>query len=122
MLRRPPRSTRPDTLVPYTTLFRSHGRDPCGRPDCHEFRSVSYLRTRFRCVRATARKHADLMTKRLPQDHSRIKRDVSLEARASGLNLHHMLDLRSEEHTSELQSLMLTSYAVFCLKKKNKQQ
>src|SRR3546814_9110284 len=115
--------------------------------------SVSDLRTRFRCVRATARKHADLMTKRLPQDHSRIKRDVSLEARASGLNLHHMLDLadhaahigrvlkfhravhlvepetdqgralvlgaadrrRSEEHTSELQSLMRISYAVFCL-------
>src|SRR3546814_1034485 len=78
MIRRPPRSTRTDTLFPYTTLFRSDsgsrslgGRRYCGR---------------FAIARA---------------DHG-----GHLQAR------------RSEEHTSELQSLMRISYAVFCLKKK----
>src|SRR3546814_6788701 len=70
MIRRPPRSTRTDTLFPYTTLFRSvagAGAEPHGRGDRH---------------------------------HRRAHR------------------ARSEEHTSELQSLMRISYAVFCLKKK----
>src|SRR3546814_1036537 len=76
MIRRPPRSTRTDTLFPYTTLFRSL------------FRSH---RAKSRCRGAT---------------HNR---------RVSRLR-----STRSEEHTSELQSLMRISYAVFCLKKKNK--
>src|SRR3546814_13787203 len=75
MIRRPPRSTRTDTLLPYTTLFRSTG--GAGAP----------RRARFR-FRRRRRHH-----RRLPQR-------------------------RSEEHTSELQSLMRISYAVFCLKKK----
>src|SRR3546814_7150861 len=84
MIRRPPRSTRTDTLFPYTTLFRSHGRarGPASRPWPHPCRSPR----RVSCppVRAPAcRRQA-----------------------------------RSEEHTSELQSLMRISYAVFCLKKK----
>src|SRR3546814_14321726 len=74
MIRRPPRSTRTDTLFPYTTLFRS------GDPG------------RLRAV-ILARKRRDL-------DHIVI------------------IAWRSEEHTSELQSLMRISYAVFCLKKK----
>src|SRR3546814_5153861 len=72
MIRRPPRSTRTDTLFPYTTLFRSDS-VPAG---------VDYLPL-----------------------------DVRLDADWSSA-------LRSEEHTSELQSLMRISYAVFCLKKK----
>src|SRR3546814_2036559 len=74
MIRRPPRSTRTDTLFPYTTLFRS------GRGQLH------------------------------PQD----PRGDPRQAHRGGA------DQRSEEHTSELQSLMRISYAVFCLKKKNK--
>src|SRR3546814_9804964 len=85
MIRRPPRSTRTDTLFPYTTLFRS-GR--AGRR------------------RTTSRRRSG---------------DSSVERR---LNQNEFLTfakgLRSEEHTSELQSLMRISYAVFCLKKKNK--
>src|SRR3546814_8910196 len=80
MIRRPPRSTRTDTLFPYTTLFRSRQR--CGRPTSHP--------------------HA-------PRSHVPYPRGSAAVANAAA---------RSEEHTSELQSLMRTSYAVFCLKKK----
>src|SRR3546814_1008532 len=85
MIRRPPRSTRTDTLFPYTTLFRSTG--------SHRMHQVSTTATCcavFICVRLIG------------------------EAAISWQRG------RSEEHTSELQSLMRISYAVFCLKKKNK--
>src|SRR3546814_5814472 len=76
MIRRPPRSTRTDTLFPYTTLFRSR---------CCGWRSAT-IRTRpWCCASSTSAPHQ-----------------------------------RSEEHTSELQSLMRISYAVFCLKKKTR--
>src|SRR3546814_13726063 len=84
MIRRPPRSTRTDTLFPYTTLFRSNGHNHCQSADCRE--------------RSAVRRH-------------RIRRPASRACRRT---------LRSEEHTSELQSLMRISYAVFCLKKKNR--
>src|SRR3546814_8883985 len=99
MIRRPPRSTRTDTLFPYTTLFRS----------------------------AQARRPADLF---LPHVDHRLLGDHLLlhvggfappplhRTSAMGADAGH--DLRSEEHTSELQSLMRISYAVFCLKKKKK--
>src|SRR3546814_8740329 len=89
MIRRPPRSTRTDTLFPYTTLFRSCSDSRCRRARgclpgpwsscCAGSRSRSRERAPSACARTT----------------------------------------RSEEHTSELQSLMRISYAVFCLKKKN---
>src|SRR3546814_6645819 len=93
MIRRPPRSTRTDTLCPSTTLFRSAlpldrgraSRDQCGRRRaafrqwCRELRGSD----------VAGRRHE-----------------------------HHIEFRRSEEHTSELQSLMRISYAVFCLKKK----
>src|SRR3546814_9206648 len=93
MIRRPPRSTRTDTLFPYTTLFRSVGEVPRKAPPAHE-PQVTPPDDR-------------LPDRRLP-DH----RSKDHGAR------------RSEEHTSELQSLMRISYAVFCLKKKkqNKKQ
>src|SRR3546814_9547196 len=87
MIRRPPRSTRTDTLFPYTTLFRSAHRGGGQQPargaaaDALAFRPRS--RPRLRC-------------RRRPR--------------------------RSEEHTSELQSLMRISYAVFCLKKTTKRK
>src|SRR3546814_13712793 len=93
MIRRPPRSTRTDTLFPYTTLFRSSARSR--RPASRR------LRHRLRARRHIAPDGVD---------HSR------RPYRQTALND----QLRSEEHTSELQSLMRISYAVFCLKKKKK--
>src|SRR3546814_937401 len=90
MIRRPPRSTRTDTLLPYTTLFRSHPRTErprLGGVACH-------------------RTH--------PPD-----RDFRVSCRPAG-RFWCAVGARSEEHTSELQSLMRISYAVFCLNKKNK--
>src|SRR3546814_4248043 len=95
MIRRPPRSTRTDTLFPYTTLFRSARR--------------SWQRWHSRWPRERARCAA----------HERPAARASL--RPSVVRLESPLTrelLRSEEHTSELQSLMRISYAVFCLKKK----
>src|SRR3546814_18531015 len=106
-IRRPPRSTRTDTLFPYTTLFRSQ-----------------MLR-----VRETAT--AELLTQQLPKVNVLTKTLVSgatdtsdpeantdftssSQDRVSSTSVP-----RSDEHTSELQSLMRISYAVFCLKKKN---
>src|SRR3546814_4754615 len=83
MIRRPPRSTRTDTLVPYTTLFRSA---PAATPRAPPRQGAGRCGNHGRRARGAARRRS-----------------------------------RSEEHTSELQSLMRISYAVFCLKKKNKQ-
>src|SRR3546814_18666742 len=100
MLRRPPRSTRTDTLFPYTTLFRSQ--------------AAHHRRTGL-CAAL--------------QDRRRTVVRADLPALRTRLHLHHQqpalrrmdrnLRIRSEEHTSELQSLMRISYAVFCLKQKN---
>src|SRR3546814_7598714 len=95
MIRRPPRATRTDTLFPYTTLFRSAGDDL-------EFRQ----RLDQRAVGADAARGDQ------PAD---ARRDVLQQGcLVGGLPQ----GMRSEEHTSELQSLMRSSYAVFCLKKK----
>src|SRR3546814_5921612 len=104
MLRRPPRSTRTDTLFPYTTLFRS--RD-------FQMTAVFHIqdldRTVFNQHRVTLRTHTQTA---LGQ--------VELQAQCLGESAAAVSDktYRSEEHTSELQSLMRISYAVFCLKKK----
>src|SRR3546814_18970187 len=83
MIRQPPRSTRTDTLFPYTTLFRSPDGRPGGRREagCASYRAQSGMMSPSISVSMGGRK------------------------------------MRSEEHTSELQSLMRISYAVFCLKK-----
>src|SRR3546814_4508555 len=90
MIRRPPRSTRTDTLFPYTTLFRS----PAAR--CQEGMVGTGL------SRPLDRHH-----RQQPGTDRSVHR-------------HRQYPLRSEEHTSELQSLMRISYAVFCLKKKKR--
>src|SRR3546814_7386894 len=92
MIRRPPRSTRTDTLFPYTTLCRSVVGRPC------------------RCGEAEGRNEGD--RKRLHGHHEYPLTEWRGIA-GSGATL-----FRSEEHTSELQSLMRISYAVFCLKRK----
>src|SRR3546814_3688818 len=103
MIRRPPRSTRTDTLFPYTTLFRSRHHAAAGlqhaRIDAHEGQ-----RTDIGVVHDLERQRRE-------------RCGVVGLARRRGL----AVDLRSEEHTSELQSLMRISYAVFCLNKKNVQ-
>src|SRR3546814_7048147 len=89
MLRRPPRSTRTDTLFPYTTLFRATRTGGAAAPG-----------SLARCVRGR-----DVTT--LPGSKGAASPGRDCESPS-----------RSEEHTSELQSLMRISYAVFCLKKK----
>src|SRR3546814_2332134 len=106
MIRRPPRSTRTDTLFPYTTLYRSSA---AGLPEAiwHKLRS-----------------HGDVVQHGVISFFGFSGRDVSdrleqppvvepVDPFERGI-----FDSRSEEHTSELQSLMRISYAVFCLKKK----
>src|SRR3546814_13216745 len=90
MIRRPPRSTRTDTLFPYTTLFRS---------------SVDVLRS------LNVRRKSEYLSRKPCNSCS--TGEVTKTSKLCN---------RSEEHTSELQSLMRISYAVFCLKKKTKQQ
>src|SRR3546814_15532521 len=100
MIRRPPRSTRTDTLFPYTTLFRSD-------------------------AQAHGRRTPQLVEHQCP--HQALAREQGGRGLRAGavprhvhrhVHLQHQLAQRSEEHTSELQSLMRISYAVFCLNKK----
>src|SRR3546814_4823108 len=124
MIRRPPRSTRTDTLFPYTTLFRSgifncrhrgvalDARNPCDRADARR------LSRRRRLVRA------DRRTPRGDRGDRRQERRAPVE-RAPGADRGAMVEFvrekhRSEEHTSELQSIMRISYAVFCLTTTNR--
>src|SRR3546814_10793931 len=93
MIRRPPRSTRTDTLFPYTTLFRSVegvGEHDAGTEGNHE------------------------------PDRQQTGHQSQVGAPVFGRAWEHVGHDRSEEHTSELQSLMRSSYAVFCLKQKKK--
>src|SRR3546814_10793821 len=108
MILRPPRSTRTDTLFPYTTLFRSVYSPvqiiraaPAGRPSLENHLMQLAEPGKFKHILycfCTARNYF-------------------YASKAKGIRKQ-----RSEEHTSELQSLMRISYAVFCLKKKNKTQ
>src|SRR3546814_6104310 len=97
MIRRPPRSTRTDTLFPYTTLFRSGVRQVVVQVartarNVHPPRPIGFLSE---------------------------ANDVSCSSVKTARSTFPVLSRRSEEHTSELQSLMRISYAVFCLKKNN---
>src|SRR3546814_2158001 len=106
MIRRPPRSTRTDTLFPYTTLFRS-----CAGENHHQ--QQEHAGGKCRQPAATTRFHVD---HRLPYH-----RAASHAPDKPRSDIGDPLTDRSEEHTSELQSLMRISYAVFCLKKKTQQ-
>src|SRR3546814_2617597 len=100
MIRRPPRSTRTDTLFPYTTLFRSISESPALQIRfCHD-NCAADLRLFFTIRSQEESRHAEVCV------------------RMAELLGGYMEQPRSEEHTSELQSLMRISYAVFCLKKK----
>src|SRR3546814_8549304 len=102
IIRRPPRSTRTDTLFPYTTLFRSPHIPRQWRRRLQPAHS-EYRRTFW--------DHVEVRPSALVERSGRAQLpDLSTNA------------LRSEEHTSELQSLMRISYAVFCLKKKKRKK
>src|SRR3546814_10485000 len=108
MIRRPPRSTRPDTLFPYTTLFRSLA-DPAfkgaiegarlGEAGAFDYHLNALVGVKQQIFGQTATVVGDQVVKAHPGHRQALAQ-------------------RSEEHTSELQSLMRISYAVFCLKKK----
>src|SRR3546814_2212991 len=127
MIQLPPRSTRTYTLFPYTTLFRSVGFfvEPVG---VHESESVRQRRRalmmidddhldprrlglgdRVECLRAAVDGDDEFRARRADLDERGPRRAIAL----------HQAVGRSEEHTAELQSLMIISYAVFCLKTKN---
>src|SRR3546814_3418303 len=105
MIRRPPRSTRTDTLFPYTTLFRSLAGEVYISPAMAE----ALGRYRQPPVSLSSRQMAILHYLVQGESNKEIAYRLSIAQ-----------PTRSEEHTSELQSLMRISYAVFCLKKKNK--
>src|SRR3546814_1293417 len=109
MIRRPPRSTRTDTLFPYTTRFRSTS--VCSGwkiTVAHRVRSHRLgAEVGLRCARGAILREFF---------------DATVNACAHWHLLRPLRTIRSEEHTSELQSLMRISYAVFCLKKKKKRK
>src|SRR3546814_6996725 len=102
MIRRPPRSTRTDTLFPYPTLFRSQA------PVAHRVEHALVAGSAGKPDTAAVAHHP------LNRPERRVDRKPIVAQRQHRA--------RSEEHTSELQSLMRISYAVFCLKKKKKKQ
>src|SRR3546814_1860147 len=103
MIRRPPRSTRTDTLFPYTTLFRSIG--VLQQAECQRNRPLGLNDRQTTCSRPAVKRRpaGSIATMSEPPPAS-------------------STSCRSEEHTSELQSLMRISYAVFCLKKKKRRK
>src|SRR3546814_9691719 len=101
MIRRPPRSTRTDTLFPYTTLFRSGGADEDATAEKVNKKGTDALDAY--CVNLNKKARAGKID--------------PLIGRADEIERTIQILCRSEEHTSELQSLMRISYAVFCLKK-----
>src|SRR3546814_3503387 len=105
MIRRPPRSTRTDTLFPYTTLFRSDRARLAGRIIADGEDEVETGRAGLREFVPAFRAQAGRIESEFIEKRERLRMDIA----------------RSEEHTSELQSLMRISYAVFCLKKKKKE-
>src|SRR3546814_9552326 len=107
MIRRPPRSTRTYTLFPYTTLFRSFSFDEM---PVHDYSSAGEYE-----VRLYATNNYD--DGKAPPSRAKKYRKEKAPAGNAGEPIPAG---RSEEHTSELQSLMRISYAVFCLKKKKK--
>src|SRR3546814_10108702 len=119
MIRRPPRSTRTDTLFPYTTLFRSADLGAPGETEhtSHEAQQLSRFgnpRTRPALAEAAVVDELHVQSaKRLGLlEHLRLQVGRAVPGRLTAGG-------RSEEHTSELQSLMRISYAVFCSKKTN---
>src|SRR3546814_2070702 len=118
MLLRPPRSTRTDPLFPYTTLFRSHTGMLAHLTGCKsswmllasKTLNVIHVSTHVSLKDAISRATPERVFETIRAGHRHLVR--------MGIEKPRIAVARSEEHTSELQSLMRISYAVFCLKKK----
>src|SRR3546814_6886439 len=111
MIRRPPRSTRTDTLFPYTTLFRSPAGPASISKDAREnrvdvFQMIAKVELLLQLLRRQGGRDLGVRFQQVEQRERAVRFPFRLSRQ------------RSEEHTSELQSLMRISYAVFCLKKK----
>src|SRR3546814_2927627 len=127
MIRRPPRSTRTDTLLPYTTLFRSWSSIRCHcQVDCllrHRYGSEDKADPHTAaplppgCAPSIRHPHLPSPTPPSPRRSQALQSAESDNPRSAS-----NMSARSEEHTSELKPLMRISYAVFCLKKKKKPQ
>src|SRR3546814_10392004 len=122
MIRRPPRSTRTDTLFPYTTLFRSVDKhvDFSIQPDSDGL--LQYLRSRFILHESAAAccNHLRLSVHQASDHPPLAIPEIRLPKAIENISYAHacrQLDFRSEEHTSELQSLMRNTYAALWLKK-----
>src|SRR3546814_9843130 len=111
MIRRPPRSNRTDTLFPYTTLFRSKARITSGVTHAYAGNHESQKK------RNKAFERVGGGNKNCASQAQQYQPKIFVRGKLKG-----QFGQRSEEHTSELQSLMRTSYAVFCLKKKKTQR
>src|SRR3546814_4180552 len=107
MIRRPPRSTRTDTLFPYTTLFRSLK---------HDHRHADGSEDVLTMYGGDTDAPGSAVRQEFPVDAESI---ALFEREGSEASVTNTWAMRSEEHTSELQSLMRISYAVFCLNKKS---
>src|SRR3546814_5535858 len=127
MIRRPPRSTRTEPLFPSTTLFRSAKGDAHGPGPLFAYslrcKNVHQLRGTYAPCNGAKRAMRTCMAIRANycqsgQGQAEFGADDMHDASAPVINIEKLYS-RSEEHTSELQSLMRISYAVFCLKKKN---
>src|SRR3546814_2797123 len=119
MIRRPQRSTRTDTLFPYTTLFRSHRpAQPVGILGIEHQEAAAAGADQLPAERAV------VAGDRIQRVDARVRHAAGTRLLDAPVLVHDpsegggVAGLRSEEHTSELQSLMRISYAVFCLKKK----
>src|SRR3546814_8300126 len=110
MIRRPPISTRTDTLLPYTTLFRSLSSCRLSNVECRDYVLAHHDDlSEIPCIASAIR----------PVPYCTRSNDMTVISRSvPGASSMSLIAFRSEEHTSELQSLMRISYAVFCLKKK----
>src|SRR3546814_9766873 len=113
MIRRPPRSTRTDTLLPYTTLFRSAALRHRETVFAGAGEDVELLGQRTADIAGVGLDRTEICAKAREDAHVSV---AHVQVFAMQVFRVHV---RSEEHTSELQSLMRISYAVFCLKKKN---
>src|SRR3546814_1929736 len=140
MIRRPPRSTRTDTLFPYTTLFRSASTPREARANVDDGIDIVVTATRQEqvlsrvpvSVSAFSQTNMDQKGVKSFEDLARFTPGVKFDAGENKISIRGIssgagagttgiyIDDRSEEHTSELQSLMRISYAVFCLIRKNK--
>src|SRR3546814_4477760 len=121
MIRRPPRSTRTDTLFPYTTLFRSEGAFPAAHPVGRGLVVPGLFGAGLGFGSCQPAHDGRARRRRLYRQRAEDLDDAGAACRLGILPRPHRQGCeaaRSEEHTSELQSLMRISYAVFCLKKK----